>query len=199
MTYIVGVTGGIGSGKTTVTDRFASHGIEVIDADVIARDVVAPGSDALQQIAEHFGADVLLTDGSLDRAQLRKLVFADSDEKEWLNQLLHPLIRHRIEDTLQSASSAYCILVAPLLLENKLDAMVDRVLVVDVSEETQIERTMRRDNNSAEQVAAIMAAQIEREQRLAAADDCIDNELPLPEVYDQIDALHQQYLKLANR
>ncbi|RUO27137.1 dephospho-CoA kinase [Aliidiomarina minuta] len=199
MTYIVGVTGGIGSGKTTVTDRFASHGIEVIDADVIAREVVAPGSDALKQIAEYFGPEVILPDGALNRAQLRSLVFADSDKKEWLNQLLHPLIRHRIEDALQAARSDYCILVAPLLLENQLQALVDRVLVVDVAEETQIERTTRRDNNSREQVAAIIDAQITREERLAAADDCINNELPLPEVYDQVDALHQQYLKLAKR
>lgn len=199
MTYIVGVTGGIGSGKTTVTDRFASHGIEVIDADVIAREVVAPGSDALQHIAAHFGAEVILSDGSLDRAKLRSLVFADKEEKEWLNQLLHPLIRQRIKDALHSATSEYCILVAPLLLENKLNALVDRVLVVDVTEATQIERTMKRDNNSEQQVAAIIEAQISRKERLAAADDCIDNELPLPEVYDQVDALHEQYLKLAKR
>lgn len=194
---VVGVTGGIGSGKTTVTDRFASHGIDIIDADIIARDVVAPGSSALRAISEHFGADVVDASGALDRASLRQRIFSEEGEKAWLNNLLHPLIRSDIEAALQAAASPYCILVAPLLLENDLTYLTDRVLVVDVAEETQIERTMARDSNERAQVEAIMAAQMNRETRLAAADDVVNNELSRAEVYDAVDQLHQQYLTLA--
>jgi dephospho-CoA kinase len=197
--FVVGVTGGIGSGKTTVTNRFASHGIDIIDADVIAREVVGPGSSALQQISDRFGDTIVGADGSLDRAALRQRIFADEGEKTWLNNLLHPLIRTQIEAALQAAASPYCILVAPLLLENKLTYLTDRVLVVDVSEETQIERTMARDANERAQVEAIMAAQMDRTTRLAAADDLVDNELSYAEVYDAVDRLHQQYLTLASR
>ncbi|MGX5913201.1 dephospho-CoA kinase [Aliidiomarina sp. Khilg15.8] len=196
---VIGVTGGIGSGKTTVTDRFASHGIDIIDADVIARDVVAPGSKTLQAIAEHYGADIVDADGELDRATLRQRIFADESEKTWLNNLLHPLIRADIEAALQAAASPYCILSAPLLLENKLTYLTDRVLVVDVSEETQIERTMARDSNERAQVEAIIGAQMDRDSRLAQADDVVNNELSYAEVYDAVDQLHQQYLTLASR
>ena len=195
--YVVGVTGGIGSGKTTVTDTFAAYGIDVIDADVIARDVVAKGSPALQAIHEHFGAEVIHTDGTLDRPALRQRVFADESEKNWLNQLLHPLIREGIEARLQAAASPYCLLSAPLLLENKLTYLCDRVLVVDVSEATQIKRTMDRDDNDEQQVRAIMQAQIKRAERLAAADDIIDNDGPVTDIENQARALHQQYLDLA--
>lgn len=197
--YVVGVTGGIGSGKTTVTNAFMEHGIDVVDADVIARDVVAPGSAALAQIREHFGADILLSDGSLNRAELRQRIFADNAQKEWLNQLLHPLIRQRIEAQLKAATSPYCILSAPLLLENNLNRLCDRVLVVDVSEDTQVQRTTRRDNTSEEQVRAIMDAQLERQARFSAADDIITNDCSLAFTHKQVASLHQQYLRLANR
>ena len=195
--YVVGVTGGIGSGKTTVTDTFAAYGIDVIDADVIARDVVALGSPALEAIRDHFGAEVINADGTLNRPALRQRVFADESEKNWLNQLLHPLIREGIEARLQAAASPYCMLSAPLLLENKLTYLCDRVLVVDVSEANQMKRTMDRDNNNEEQVRAIMQAQITRAERLAAADDIIDNNGPVVEIKSQAKALHQQYLDLA--
>lgn len=197
--YVVGVTGGIGSGKTTVTDAFASYGIDVIDADLIARDVVAAGSPALLAIREHFGAEVINTDGTLNRAALRQRVFTNESDKTWLNQLLHPLIREHIEARLQAATSPYCLLSAPLLLENKLTYLCDRVLVVDVSEETQIQRTMARDGNNEAQVRAIMQAQITRADRLAAADDIIDNNGPLAGIESQARALHQQFLDLAAR
>lgn len=196
--YIVGVTGGIGSGKTTVTDAFAEFGIEVIDADVIARQVVEPASPALQEIRAHFGDQVIHSDGTLNRTALRELIFADEREKDWLNQLLHPLIRVGIKTSLKSASSVYCILSAPLLLENKLTYLCDRVLVVDVSEATQVMRTMARDNTNEAQVQAIMQAQISRPERLAGADDIIDNDGPVANISAQVQVLHQRYLQLAN-
>lgn len=196
-TFVIGVTGGIGSGKTTVTDRFAGHGIDIIDADIIARDVVAPNSSALAAISEHFGSDIIDASGNLNRAALRQRVFANEAEKTWLNKLLHPLIRQQIEAALKAAASPYCILVAPLLLENKLTYLTDRVLVVDVSVETQIARTMARDENERAQVEAIIAAQMDRDSRLAQADDVVNNELSRAEVYDAVDQLHQQYLTLA--
>lgn len=195
--YIVGVTGGIGSGKTTVTNEFQKLGIEVIDADVIAREVVEPGSEALEHIQARFGNDVLHTDGSLNRAWLREAIFSHPDDKAWLNQLLHPRIRTRIESQLNAAESPYAILSAPLLLENQLTYLTDRVLVVDVAEQTQIERTMQRDNNNQAQVQAIMDAQMSRQQRCAAADDIVNNDGTLDDVYDQVQKLHQTYLKRA--
>lgn len=196
--YIVGVTGGIGSGKTTVTNAFAEFGIAVIDADVIARQVVEPASPALQEIRMHFGDQVIHSDGTLNRTALRKLIFADEREKDWLNQLLHPLIREGIKSGLKAASSEYCLLSAPLLLENKLTYLCDRVLVVDVSEATQVMRTMARDNSNKAQVNAIMQAQISRPERLAGADDIIDNDGPVANIMAQVQALHQRYLELAN-
>lgn len=193
----VGLTGGIGSGKSTVAAAFAELGITVVDADVVARDVVAPGTDALVQISAHFGPQVLTADGQLDRGQLRQIVFADAAAKTWLNQLLHPLIRQQMLRELDGAASAYSILVAPLLLENQLHLLVDKVLVVDVTPETQLQRTMHRDNNSAELVQAIMAAQCSRNERLAAADFVIDNEAPPDSLTGEVAKLHQIFLQLA--
>lgn len=195
--FVVGVTGGIGSGKTTVTDAFADKGIPVIDADVIAREMVAAGSDSLNEIARHFGPGILTAEGELDRAQLRQRIFAYDTEKEWLNQLLHPRIRHAIETRLNDAEAAYCLLSAPLLLENELTYLTDRVLVVDVPESLQVERTMARDKNSEAQVEAIIAAQMPRQNRLAQADDVLSNDGTVADVYDQVEALHQQYLQAA--
>lgn len=197
--YIVGVTGGIGSGKTTVTNAFSELGIDVIDADVIAREVVEPGSEALAIIAEHFGNEILLDDGSLDRARLRELVFSNEANKAWLNQLLHPRIRSAIESQLDAATSPYALLSAPLLLENKLTYLTDRVLVIDVTEDTQLARTATRDGNSEAQIKAIMAAQMNRSQRLEAADDVLNNDGSLTDVYDQVAILHQRYLALSHK
>ncbi|TXH94215.1 MAG: dephospho-CoA kinase [Rheinheimera sp.] len=195
--FRVGLTGGIGSGKSTVAAAFADLGIAVVDADIVARAVVPPGSDALAQISTHFGEQVLTADGELDRARLRQIVFADSTAKNWLNQLLHPRIRQQMLQQLDSTASPYSILVAPLLLENQLDRLVDVVLVVDVMPETQLSRTMQRDRNSAELVQSIMAAQCSRAERLAAADYVIDNEAPPAMLAGEVAKLHRIFLQLA--
>jgi len=196
--FIVGLTGGIGSGKTTVANYFASLGIELIDADIVARQVVEPKSVALKQISAHFGEDFLLADGNLDRAKLRTKIFADSQEKDWLNQLLHPIIRTELLKQLQLAQSSYCILVAPLLIENSLTQYVDKTLVVDIPVELQLARTMERDNNNKEQVQNIINNQISRGERLKAADDVIDNSSKdLIKIEQQVQKLHQRYLNLA--
>ncbi len=195
---VIGITGGIGSGKTAVSDRFAARGITVVDADLASRVVVEPGRPALAAIAEHFGSDVITPDGALDRAALRQRVFADSAERRWLEALLHPLIGEEIRAGLARSTSAYAILVSPLLFESGQVEMVDRVLVVDVPESLQVTRTAARDGNSEDQVRAIMAAQADRATRLARADDVIANDGSLDDLDRQVEALHQHYLELAS-
>lgn len=198
--YVVAITGGIGSGKTTVANQFAALGIEVVDADLIAREVVEPGTPALAAIAEHFGADILDERGALDRRALRERIFSHPEEKSWLNALLHPLIRGEMLRQCAAAKSPYCLLVVPLLVENRLTHLADRVLVIDVDEATQIERTCRRDGVSREQAQAILAAQASRAERLAAADDVLDNQNGAPEVIKgRIFALHETYLVFASQ
>ncbi|WP_440892803.1 dephospho-CoA kinase [Aeromonas dhakensis] len=198
--YVVAITGGIGSGKTTVANQFAELGIEVVDADILAREVVEPGTPALAAIAAHFGADVIAPDGRLDRRQLRERVFTDPQAKDWLNALLHPLIRSEMQRQCAAARSPYCLLVVPLLVENRLTALANRVLVIDVDEATQIERTCRRDGVSREQAEAILAAQASRTERLAAADDVLDNQNGTPEaIKSRIFALHETYLAFASQ
>ena len=197
MGLVVGITGGIGSGKSAVTERFEKLGITVVDADLAARVVVEPGRPALAAIAERFGDSILLADGSLDRAALRKAVFADEAERKWLEQLTHPLIGQEILDQLQSATSAYAILASPLLLETSQGNLADLVVVVDVPEEVQLQRTMARDNNDEEQVRRIMAAQMQREQRLEKADIVIDNSRSLAELDDTVTELHKEFLARA--
>jgi dephospho-CoA kinase len=194
---IVGLTGGIGSGKTTVSNLFANHGVSVIDADIVARDCVAPKSTALTAIVARFGSDILAADGSLDRAKLRAIVFADEQQKQWLNQLLHPLIRIELLAQLAAAPGHYVILSAALLIENELTSIVNRVLVIDVSEQTQISRTMARDHNPLSIVQSIMASQASRAQRLNAAHDIIQNEdCNLAELAQQVANLHHMYVNL---
>jgi len=195
--FVLGVTGGIGSGKSAVTERFEALGIEVVDADVAARTVVAAGQPALDQISERFGSNILLENGELDRAALRKIVFHNPDERKWLEGLTHPLIREEIIKGLQSAQSPYVILVSPLLIESGQFHFTQRILVVDVPESTQIERTCARDNNDAAQVQAIIDAQINRTERLAKADDIIENNLGLDHLDSEVARLHSQYLSLA--
>ncbi|HEG4447494.1 TPA: dephospho-CoA kinase [Aeromonas hydrophila] len=198
--YVVAITGGIGSGKTTVANQFAELGIEVVDADVIAREVVEPGTPALAAIAAHFGSEVITPDGQLDRRRLRERVFTDPQTKGWLNALLHPLIRTEMQRQCAAARSPYCLLVVPLLVENRLTALANRVLVIDVDEATQIERTCRRDGVSSEQAQAILAAQASRAERLAAADDVLDNQNGTPEaIKSRILALHETYLAFASQ
>ncbi|BDC80559.1 MULTISPECIES: dephospho-CoA kinase [Aeromonas] len=198
--YVVAITGGIGSGKTTVANQFAELGIEVVDADVIAREVVEPGTPALAAITAHFGSAVITPAGQLDRRRLRERVFTDPQAKGWLNALLHPLIRTEMQRQCAAARSPYCLLVVPLLVENRLTALANRVLVIDVDEATQIERTCRRDGVSREQAQAILAAQASRAERLAAADDVLDNQNGTPEaIKSRILTLHETYLAFASQ
>lgn len=197
MGYTVALTGGIGSGKSTVANAFADLGVNVIDADIIARQIVEPGTPALQAIVSHFGDSLRLSDGSLNRRQLRERIFANADEKSWLNALLHPLIQQETQRQMQQATSPYVLWVVPLLVENQLWQKADRVLVVDVSEETQLQRTMQRDNVSEAHARQILAAQVAREQRLAVADDVIDNNGAPDAIALDVARLHDSYLKLA--
>ncbi|MGF1762299.1 dephospho-CoA kinase [Aliivibrio kagoshimensis] len=198
-TFVVGVTGGIGSGKTTVTNLFHElYGIEIVDADIIAREVVAPNSEGLSKIVTHFGSDILLSNGRLNREKLRAIIFSQPDEKSWLNELLHPMIRQQMLTQAQATTSPYCLLVIPLLIDNGLQYLVDRILVIDVDQQTQISRTANRDSVTIEQAKSILSAQISREERLAFADDVINNNGDNSELKPIIGLLHEQYLALAS-
>ncbi|WP_210507266.1 dephospho-CoA kinase [Pantoea ananatis] len=195
--YTVALTGGIGSGKSTIARYFAASGVDIIDADVIAREVVEPGTPALQAIIERYGDAILTEQGTLQRSRLREIIFATPDEKTWLNALLHPLINARTQQLKAQAASPYVLWVVPLLVENRLQRQADRVLVVDTDEETQLRRTLQRDNVSLEQAKRILAAQATRQQRLDCADDIIDNSGAPEKALPQVAKLHQLYLKLA--
>lgn len=195
--FVVGITGGIGSGKTAVSDSFAELGIKVVDADVASRVVVEPGRPALDAIRKHFGDAVIQADGALDRAAMRQRVFADEADRRWLEALLHPMIAEEIRSGLTSATSPYAILVSPLLFEAGQVEMVNRVLVVDVPEELQLQRTAARDGNSEEQVRAIMRAQTDRETRRGRADDIIVNDGTLKDLKAEVARLHATYLDLS--
>jgi dephospho-CoA kinase len=195
--FVVGLTGGIGSGKTAVSDRFRDLGIDVVDADLASRAVLAPGQPAVTAIAEHFGAELIVEDGSLDRAELRRRVFANADDRRWLEALTRPLIAQWLHQQLTAAASPYAILVNPLLIETGHARVCQRVLVVDAPETLQLQRTMRRDGNDEAQVRAIMAAQASRRERLAAADDVIVNDGDLSVLDERVRALHQRYLEMA--
>ncbi|HFT7322662.1 TPA: dephospho-CoA kinase [Proteus mirabilis] len=199
MTYTVALTGGIGSGKTTIANGFASLGVPLVDADVIARLVVEPDSPGLKALQQHFGDTILLPDGKLNRAQLRHIIFQNQQEKAWVNQLLHPLIQQETQKQIQQIRAPYFIWVVPLLIENKLTHLADRILVVDVTEEEQITRTMQRDGVSRDHVLKILQAQAKREQRLAVADDIIENHDNSLNQDEQIKQLHQHYLELAQK
>ncbi|TMO71198.1 dephospho-CoA kinase [Pseudoalteromonas sp. S3785] len=195
--WVLGLTGGIGCGKTAVSNMFEELGICVVDADIIARQVVAPNSIGLNAIAEHFGESILLPDGTLNRAVLRTKIFTNNDDKEWLNALLHPLIRERILTDLNNATSAYVVLVAPLLFENKLNTYCNRTLLIDVPLPVQIERTVKRDNISLEQVNSIIASQMSREEKQQKADDILNNDRDLSLVHAELVVLHKNYLHYA--
>ncbi|ALS31769.1 dephospho-CoA kinase [Pseudoalteromonas translucida KMM 520] len=195
--WVLGLTGGIGCGKTAVSNMLEALDICVIDADIIARQVVEQGSEGLKAIIAHFGADILLADGNLNRSALRELVFSNNEHKNWLNALLHPLIRQQIITDLNNATSPYVVLVAPLLFENGLDKYCNRTLLIDVPKNVQIERTVKRDNISLEQVNSIIAAQMSREQKQQQADDILNNDRSLALVKHDLIALHKGYLKLA--
>ncbi len=195
--FRVGLTGGIASGKSTVARLFEALGVPVIDTDVLAREVVAPGEPLLRQIAGRFGTGVLAADGSLDRAALRAIVFADATARTDLEQLTHPAIRARLEALSAMLGGPYQLLVIPLLVETGGRTPVDRVLVVDCSEALQIRRLQARDGATLEQARQILAAQVSREARLAMANDVILNEGDLGAVRDRVASLHATYIKLA--
>ncbi|MAA66141.1 MAG: dephospho-CoA kinase [Alteromonadaceae bacterium] len=196
---VVGLTGGIGSGKSTIAARFKQLGVHAVDADDVAREVVEPGRPALAAIAAHFGDAILLPDGALNRAVLRQIVFETPEERDWLEKLLHPIIRdellHQLWITSDRSPPAeyqhhYVLLVSPLLLETDQHNIVDSVIVIDVPVEVQIARTMQRDKNDRAQVERIINAQISREERLKRADFIIDNAQPASLAIDAVDDLH---------
>ncbi len=194
--WVLGLTGGIGSGKTAVANQFASLGVHVVDADEAARWVVEPGRPALRQIAEHFGDAVLLPEGGLNRAALRERVFANPAERQWLEGVLHPLIRAEVAQHLAAATSPYAIMVSPLLIETGQYRQVERVLVVDVPDTLQVVRTAARDQATEEQVRAIIQVQARREERLRHADDVLVNDRDLAWLKSEVERLHRFYLTL---
>jgi dephospho-CoA kinase len=196
---VIGLTGGIGSGKSEVGRRFSRLGIFVIDADDVARQVVEPGESALTEITEHFGPRVITSDGTLDRRKLRDIVFADPQAREWLEKLLHPKINTRIQHQMTQAESPYAVLVSPLLLETGQDRLVDRVLVVDTPEAEQIARVACRDGVESRQIEAIMARQMPRQERLARAQDVIRNDKGLDNLQSRVLQLDQFYRSLAEQ
>ena len=195
--YVVGLTGGIGSGKTAASDYLHSLGIGVVDADIVARDVVAIGQPALAQIAQHFGTAVLLADGSLNRSALRTIVFNNADERKVLETITHPAIRQEILQKLTASVSPYTLLVSPLLFESGQYQFAHRNLVIDASEDLQRQRAALRDGVSSEQINRIMAAQLTRTERNRRADDIVINHGDLADLYQQLYAVHQQYLQLS--
>lgn len=196
--FVIGLTGGIGSGKTTVANLFAALGVDIVDADIVAREVVQIGSPALHLISEHFGDDYIQADGELNRALLRKKIFSNDKDKLWLNELLHPLIRETIILQTKASEKPYCIIVAPLLIENELTTLVNRVLVIDVKVTTQLARTTNRDNNSANLVQSIINSQVSRETRQAHADDLLNNDdCTIKDLTKSVAKLHQNYLLFA--
>ncbi|MFD0965743.1 dephospho-CoA kinase [Seminibacterium arietis] len=203
MPYIVGLTGGIGSGKSLIAALFSKLGVPIVDADVVAHNIVSKGSPLLQQIVKRFGVNILLENGDLNRSLLRELIFNNDNEKQWLNNLLHPAIREEMLHQLNAVNYPYVLWVVPLLIENNLNEFCDRILVVDVSTETQIKRATKRDKNTQELIKSIIASQVKRETRLSFADDIIDNDPNLTENYSDLEKkvleLHKFYLNLAKK
>ena len=193
---IIGLTGGIGSGKSAAAKLFSGFGISVVDADQASREVVKKGEPALLSISDYFGEEILNKDGSLDRAKLRVLVFKDKKKRKWLQSLMYPITNSWIIDAIEKSESSYTILMNPLLIESRQYKWCRRIVVVDVLVETQIDRTMRRDNNNRDQVESIIAAQVNRARRLEYADDIINNDQSPNELGEKVAQLHRTYLKL---
>jgi len=196
-TFVVGLTGGIASGKSTVAGHFAALGVPVIDADAVAREVVAPGEPALAQLVASFGEDILTPAGELDRARLREVAFSDDDHRRQLEAILHPAIGARMQQRIIEADSPYVIQMVPLLVETGAHQLVDRVLVVDAPERAQIERVTTRDGVPPEQAKAILRAQADRQQRLAHANDVITNDGDPKHLAEWVAELHQAYHLMA--
>lgn len=197
MSFKIGLTGGVASGKTSVSDRFAELGIEVIDADVIARDLLKPDTGCYQQVVNEFGKQVLLDSSEINRSWLREHIFSDPEAKTALEAIIHPAVRQALLAGSENVASPYCVMSVPLLIEAEMQSLVDRIVVVDVPPELQLERLIQRDRIAPKHAQAMLDAQASREQRLAFADDVIDNSQSLDELDQQIEKLHQHYLKLA--
>lgn len=195
--YIVGLTGGIGSGKSTVTKMFRKLGVEIIDADEISRALTSDDTPLVQTVIQHFGTDILDQEGRLNRAALREIIFSNPREKAWLENLLHPAIRKEIRQKIAESESPYLIVVVPLLLESDNYDFVDRIVVIDASEASQVERVRQRDGNNEALIARIMASQATRTARLKAADDIIDNSSTLEALENRVKELHDSYMLLA--
>ena len=193
---IVGLTGGIGSGKTAVSSQLKKMGIKVVDADQVSRDLVEAGSPALKKIVQHFGDSILLSNGSLDRAALRKLIFAQPSQKQWLENLLHPLVAATTDKKLATFSSPYVVLESPLLLETSQHKKTDFVVVVDAPENLQLERATKRDNNSQAQIKAIMNAQMPRAMRIQKADWVLENHEDINDLHKKVLQLHQHLCQI---
>lgn len=195
--FVVGMTGGIGSGKSVVARMFAELDIPIIDADIIAREITEPGKDATKAIEKHFGTSVINPDGSLDRSALRRQIFDNTDQRQWLEDLLHPLIKLEMQTQISSLDAPYCVAVIPLLLEVEFYSLINRILVVDTTEKLQIERAAARDNMSREDALKIIHAQAKREARIKKAHDVIRNTGTLDELRQQVLDLHKRYLQMA--
>lgn len=193
---VVGLTGGIGSGKSTVANLFAKLGVPIIDADIVARDVTTPDKPAFNSIVKHFGPEMVLENGTLDRAKLRQLIFNQPKQRLWLEKCLHPLIKDEMARQISQLTSPYCIAVIPLLLEVEFYSFINRILVVDASEAEQLKRTLSRDNISKADVEAILHSQASRADRRAKAHDVIMNDGMPEDLIPQVDKLHEKYLKL---
>lgn len=193
MTLVIGLTGGVGSGKTTIAELFAQRGIPILDADVVAHQLTQPHCSAFASIVQHFKKKSIVTDGKLNRAELRKIIFEQPDERRWLENLLHPLILAELKEQVKNIKAPYCITVIPLLLEKKTDDFIDRVLVVDSPEHLQIARVIARDQTKQTTVEAMLKSQLSRSQRLMQAHDVIVNDGKLSDLIPQVEKLHQIY------
>ena len=193
---IIGLTGGIGSGKSVASDKFKSLGITIVDADVASRTVVEPGKPALKEIEDHFGSGIITAEGKLDRNNLREIIATDPEERKWLESVLHPKIGEQITKEISESTSVYTLFVAPLLLETNSQEMCSRVVVVDVPKDVQIRRTAKRDKVSPNQVEQMVAAQMEREKRLEKADDVLLNNGTIEDLEKQVEELHKKYMQM---
>ena len=194
---IIGLTGGIGSGKSVASDKFKSLGIVVVDADVASRTVVEPGKPALKEIQDHFGSGIITAEGKLDRNKLREIIATDPEERKWLESVTHPKIGEQITKEISESTSVYTLFVAPLLLETNSQEMCSRVVVVDVPKDVQIQRTAKRDKVSSNQVEQMVAAQMKREKRLEKADDVLLNNGTIEDLEKQVEELHKKYIQMA--
>lgn len=194
MPYVVALSGGIASGKSTIANLFDKFGVPIIDADIIARQVVQIGSDAFNQIVKHFSQEILLANGELDRSQLREIIFNNDHERLWLNHLLHPIIQQETQKQIAMQSATYVIWVVPLLVENNLHTLADRVLIIDTPVSLQLARLVKRDNISESLAKKMILSQVSLQKRLSYADDIIVNDGNLASLTAQVNQLHQQYL-----